>query len=169
VITLPLVTKALKVTSHAATAMEAFLEYFQPTWTTHREEGLVKSNEDAIPAPLLAMIRRILKEKPSEEDFAIGKGLLLVKDDAAGDPASLGTHCIGVLKGYDLSDPSAYQYHENYPVVIKELMDPLRLAVDQQLDFLLNHAPKVSTLQRDTRRIKDADACATDEGRGNLP
>ena len=128
--------------------MEAFLEYYSPPWTSHSdcEAFLSDTTADWVPPRLLAMVRQILEEKPSTDDFPQGKGLILVRDDAAGDPASLSTHCIGLMKGLKFYAPIAEDGAEqdDSPAEFKDLVASLSIAVDQQLDFLLNEAPRVS-------------------------
>jgi hypothetical protein len=124
--------------------MEAFLEYDHPSWTmTDGFETSGPPTLGSVPSPLLAMARRILAEKPSADDFPKGKGLVLVRDDAAGDPASLATHCIGLIKGLDALIPEDLE-QDDFPADVKDLVIPLHNAVNQQLNFLLNEAPRVS-------------------------
>jgi hypothetical protein len=90
---------------------------------------------------LLSLVKQILSERPTEEQFPQGKGLILVEDGAAGDPASLGTHCLTVanhlhtLSDTDYELDSAEEYN---------FMQHLRVAAIQEMQFLLEHAPKAS-------------------------
>ena len=142
--------------------MEAFLEYDEPQWTTSLElviPGIPTLGW--VPPRLLAMARQILAEKPSADDFPKGKGLILVRDDAAGDPASLATHCIGLMKGLKALGPEGAE-QDDYPTDVKDLVASLRIAVDQQLDFLLNEAPRVSIGNYGSVEPKGTDSCEAD-------
>ena len=125
--------------------MQAFLEHDHPRWSTNHDfEGCYHEDLDSIPPALLSMTKQLIAEKPSADDFPKGKGLILVRDDAAGDPASLATHCIGVMRSLYCYGSQAVETQGGFSAEIVELVRPLRNAVDQQLDFLLNYAPKVS-------------------------
>lgn len=110
--------------------MNALLEYHHPSFTPFSRPDTEK--EPTIPEDLLNLVVKILAEKPTAEKFPRGKGLILVEDDAAGDPASLGTHCLTVLNAKTIVPTERVD------------MSVLKRAIEDEMEFLLEHAPKVS-------------------------
>jgi hypothetical protein len=99
---------------------------------------------------LLSLVKQILSERPTEEQFPQGKGLILVEDGAAGDPASLGTHCLAAMRYLQLqqngSPEQAQEGAEKIDQEDLELLKSLKKAVGDEMQFLLEHAPKASEL-----------------------
>ncbi|KAG7528599.1 hypothetical protein FFLO_06053 [Filobasidium floriforme] len=121
----------------AATAVEAELEYNHPAFTPFSPQGAPKPN--TLPPILLSIVKQILSERPTEEQFPQGKGLILVEDGAAGDPASLGTHCLTVANHLSMLSEADYGLDSAEEW---KLMHDLQIAAIQEMRFLLEHAPK---------------------------
>ena len=122
-----------------ATAVEAELEYHHPSFSPFSAADTSALLD--IPPVLLSLAKQIIADKPTAESFPRGKGLILVEDDAAGDPASLGTHCLTVLNYL-----ARKQKQGTSDGAEQEFVDKLRKAIDGEMLFLLEHAPKVCCL-----------------------
>lgn len=90
---------------------------------------------------MLSLVKQILSERPTEEQFPQGKGLILVEDGAAGDPASLGTLCLTVANHLQILSDTGYGLNSAEEW---KLMHDLQIAAIREMQFLLEHAPKVS-------------------------
>ncbi|GHJ87828.1 hypothetical protein NliqN6_4230 [Naganishia liquefaciens] len=78
------------------TLFQARLEYDHPGLTPFgNEKNLIppRSLLD-LPALVLHVAKDTLNARPTSDDFPAGKGQVLCRDDAAGDPASLGIACL---------------------------------------------------------------------------